>query len=219
MDVHVLHARVPGHVQQGQRVVDGAMGGLLRQQGEEVQGCPTRLHSLQGVQEHGVVGEGPVLHGVVQPHVILEDHPARAQVDVPGFGVAGLPRRQAHRGAGGFQPGIGIGPKQVVPCRGAGGEDGVVVRGRVQSPTVADEQQHLAGMGKAEQGLPCHLLGLLDAHGGKDRGRHIAEPAALSELLGPLAQGDAGHQIGGVGHVRLALGGVQDLDVAVVRCN
>ena len=43
-----LHARVPGHVQQGQRVVDGPVGGLLRQQGEEVQGCPPRLHSLQG---------------------------------------------------------------------------------------------------------------------------------------------------------------------------
>ena len=100
--------------------------------------------------------------------------------------------------------------------------DGIAVIAGAQAPAVADDEEHLPPLAPGvalRQGAARHLRGLGDPHDVQNRGRHIAEgavPQGDGACLAGVHQ-DKGHQIGGVGAVGLAGGGVQLFDVAVVR--
>ena len=99
--------------------------------------------------------------------------------------------------------------------------DGVAFVSGAETPAVADNQEHfpaLAPVLALTEGLAVHLGGLGDAHHVQYCGGHIAQ-GAVPQLNGAGIGGvneDEGHQIGGMGSVRLSGGGVEFFNVTVV---
>ena len=61
MEVDLLHPL--GHFHQHQGIVDAPVAGLLREIGQQVQGLMVLPGIGDGLQEHGIGLEGPVLDG------------------------------------------------------------------------------------------------------------------------------------------------------------
>ena len=221
MEIHPAEAVVPGHFADVQRVVDAAVGGLVGQVRQQVQGGAVLLGVLDGLEEDGILLKAAVLHGGVQTDIVLHHAAARAQVGVARLRVAGLSRAQTHELAGGVELGPGLLRQQRIPVGSVGQMDGVAVVAGAKAPTVADNQEHLPPLSPVfvlAEGPAVHLGGLGNAHNVQHRGRHVTQ-GAVPQPDGTGIGGvdhDKGHQIGGVGPVGLAGGGVELFNVAVV---
>ena len=83
-----------------------------------------------------------VANRVADPHEFLADDPARADGEVPDFGITHLSIRQSHMGAARLDQCLGIGVTQRIHHRSAGSSDGVVVRVAAFAPPVQDRQNN-----------------------------------------------------------------------------
>ena len=177
---------------------------------------------FDGLQEDGVLLEAAVLHSGVQTDVILHDAAACTQIGVACLGVAGLSASQANMLAGGVELAPGLLRQQGIPVGGIRQMDRIAVIAGTETPTIADDEQHLpvlAEIVSLRQRSAGHLRRLGDTHDVQHRRRHVTQtavPQGNGAAVGGVHQNER-HQIGGVGAVGLACGGVQLFNVAVVR--
>ena len=124
--------------------------------------------------------------------------------------------------AGGVELAPGLLRQQGIPVGGIRQMDRVAVIAGAETPTIADDEQHLpvlAEIVSLRQRSAGHLRRLGDAHDIQHRRRHVTQtavPQGNGAAVGGVHQNER-HQIGGVGAVGLACGGVQLFNVAVVR--
>ena len=124
--------------------------------------------------------------------------------------------------AGGVELAPGLLRQQGIPVGGIRQMDRVAVIAGAETPTIADDEQHLpvlAEIVSLRQRSAGHLRRLGDTHDVQHRRRHVTQtavPQGNGAAVGGVHQNER-HQIGGVGAVGLACGGVQLFNVAVVR--
>ena len=121
-----------------------AVHAAVAHQAQQVQAGGSSLG--KGCLQHGVFTHGAVLDGVVHPAEILENHAARAQIQVTHFGIAHLAVRQANIFPGGAQQAMGIVGKQVISKGCISQNSGVTVlfrdirTQRIAAPAVANHK-------------------------------------------------------------------------------
>jgi len=140
MDEDTVKAVRSGHAQQRQRVVNRAVRAFLGQQADQMQAGPTVLDIQNRTQQHRVGCKRAVRYRLVQPHIVLQHHAARADVHVPGLGVAGLACAQSDRCPRSGKLRHAIAPHQCIPGRGRRQVDWVVIILAADAPAVQDHQ-------------------------------------------------------------------------------
>jgi len=125
-------------------MIDMAVHAAVAHQAEQVQSGRSGL-GKSGLQ-HGVFPHGTILDGIVHPAEVLKNNAARAQVQMPYFGVAHLTVRKAHILPGSAQQAVGIVGKEVIGKRGISQNSGVTVLfrdirpQRIAAPAVANNK-------------------------------------------------------------------------------
>ena len=98
----------------------------IRNQAEDVQGAASRPGFLNTLDERGKFKKIAALDGAVDANDDLIHHPARAEIEMPHFGIAHLPVRKPHGAPGGEKAGMGTVREQGIHGRGIGQCDGVM---------------------------------------------------------------------------------------------
>ena len=98
----------------------------VRNQTEDVQGAASRPGFLDVLDERREFEEIVALDRAVDANDDLIHHPARAEIEMPHFGIAHLPVRKPHGAPGGEEAGMGTVREQGIHGRGIGQCDGVM---------------------------------------------------------------------------------------------
>ena len=144
MDADIADTRFISIFDDADQMVDMAVHAAVTHQAKQVQTGRSGL-GKSGFQ-HGVFPHGTIFDGIIHPAEVLKDNAARAQVQVPYFGIAHLAVRKAHVLPGSAQQAVGIVGKEVISKRGISQNSGVTVffrdirPQRIAAPAVANNK-------------------------------------------------------------------------------
>ncbi len=97
MHVSFRHSLLLSQLQQSQQMLKMAMHAAVGKQAQQVQAASFGLSRLTGSQQLRILSKIPVGYGLINGRQILVNHSACANIQMPHFGIAHQPRRQAHR--------------------------------------------------------------------------------------------------------------------------
>ena len=97
MDVNIVQTLLLGQINQCKQGGDVGVHAAVGQQAHKVQRRTRLLRSFDGLVDDLVFADGAITARQVDARELLVHHAAGADVQVPHFGVAHLPGRQAHR--------------------------------------------------------------------------------------------------------------------------
>jgi len=126
----------------GQEVRVHGMHASVAHQAGQVQrapGCPERRAQLEKGREAEELTARNVLG---DPHQILGNHAAGAEIQMTHFAVAHLSLGESYRETAGVEERAGRGIPQTVPDRSVAELDGVALAFRAVSPAIQDHQGH-----------------------------------------------------------------------------
>ncbi len=148
VEPHPRLAQPTAELETGIEMLDESVHAGVRCDSDQVDGATAAAGGLYRLGEDPVGEERAVADRLGDPHRLLVDDPARAEVLVPHLAVAHGARRQAHVLAAGLDQGPGIGGEETVRTgsrRQLDGVEGAVLRMGIPSPTVAHDENHRAG--------------------------------------------------------------------------
>ena len=166
--------------------------------------------------DHGILGERPVGHRIVDPGEVLAHDRAGAEVEVTDLGVAHLALGQPDGPAAGGQLRVRVGRPQRVEHRGAGEVHGVPGPRGGQAPAVEHDE---AGRGDGQRHRPGRPSAReQDLRGPRNGG--LAHPASAASTIAANASGSRlAPPTSAPSHVgqRQQLGGVVGLHASAVE--
>ena len=137
----VAQAVVGCQVAQLEEVHERTVHAPVRSQAHEVYALAFVTGVGKGGGHLGVLGYRAVGARAVDLHEVLVDYAPGTDVEMPHLGVAHLPVGQADILAAGLEARVRIGLQQIVPVRGRGAEDGVVLAVVAKAPPVENHQK------------------------------------------------------------------------------
>jgi hypothetical protein len=170
MDGDARHAAPRRQVDEREQVLIEPVHAPPADEPEQVERPAVRLHALAGVDEGRVLEERAVPHGLRDPHEVLHDHAAGAEVQVADLAVPHLPLRQPDGEPGRVEQRARAARPQGVPGRRFGQRDGVPVARGTVTPAVEDEQGDGAGVERGHHGRAVRNRGA-DGNGRAGRKR------------------------------------------------
>ena len=142
MHIDFVQPFAQSHVEHGVDVVLVAVHAAIGEQTENVQRAAIGLELGDDFLERGVAREVAAGDGAVDTGVFLIHHPSCADIEVADFGVAHLPRRQAHSRFGRLDQGVRIAIPVMVEVRFSGTGDGIEVVGPATTEAIQDDQEN-----------------------------------------------------------------------------
>ena len=142
MQADITDIMLRGKLQQGKDVFLVVVHAAGRQQPHDMDRTASPRRSFQGVLQHPVFEERPVLYRLGDAGELLVNDASRSDIHMACFRVAHLSGGQSHVHAGRIQQGAGTVVPQVVPHRLPGAVDRVIGGSFRIAPAIQDDQNH-----------------------------------------------------------------------------